>query len=112
MQWNLWSHASDMDQAEDEDPGTSHVSCTLQECNAEWPPLDVVQGIDPAWDQDLGMAGRRDPDALPPSNAFQWVMHWTHGWASGVTRGNVLYALKAGLLSGEQFSFVAGRSSR
>ena len=46
------------------------------------------------------MTGRRDPDALPPENAFQWVMHWIHGWLTGMTRGNVLFALKAGLLSG------------
>ncbi|KAI1785560.1 hypothetical protein LXA43DRAFT_1037284 [Ganoderma leucocontextum] len=80
LEWSLWSHADDMDQVDDEDP-------------------DVVQGIDPAWVQDLGMTSRRDPDALPPSNTFQWVMHWIHGCATGLTRGNVLFALKAGVLS-------------
>ena len=47
------------------------------------------------------MTGRRDPDALPPSNAFQHVMHWVYQLASGLTRGNALFAIKAGLLTGK-----------
>ena len=28
LQWNLWSHAEDMDQEDDEDPGTFHARYT------------------------------------------------------------------------------------
>lgn len=62
---------------------------------------DIIQGIQPDWNDDLGMTGRRDPDALPPSNAFQQVMHWVYELASALTRGNALFAIKAGLLTGK-----------
>ncbi len=62
---------------------------------------DIIQGIQPGWNDDLGMTGRRDPDALPPSNAFQHVMHWVYVLTSGLTRGNALFAIKAGLLTGK-----------
>lgn len=45
------------------------------------------------------MTRRRDPDALPPSNAFQHAMHWIHDMVSALGRGNALFALKAGLLT-------------
>lgn len=55
--------------------------------------------MEPEWIADLGSASRRDPDALPPRNAFEWVMNFVHQALSGLSHGNVLFALKAGLLS-------------
>ncbi|TFK87224.1 hypothetical protein K466DRAFT_491227 [Polyporus arcularius HHB13444] len=80
LEWNPWNVSEEMDRADDEDP-------------------DIIQGIQPGWNDDLGMTGRRDPDALPPSNAFQHVMHWVYVLTSGLTRGNALFAIKAGLLT-------------
>ncbi|EJF58526.1 hypothetical protein DICSQDRAFT_66814 [Dichomitus squalens LYAD-421 SS1] len=81
LQWGASSTGTDgMNEGDDEDP-------------------DVIQGIDAAWAEDLGMTGRRDPDALPPTNVFQWIMHGIHDLLAGLTRGNALFALKAGLLS-------------
>ena len=62
--------------------------------------VDIIQGIQPDWDEDLGMTSRRDPDALPPSNLFQKVMHWIYNSVTSLGRGNALFAVKAGLLTG------------
>ena len=51
---------------------------------------------------DLGMAKRRDPDALPPSNAFELVMYWLHNLLGALASGNCVFAIKAGLLTGEK----------
>lgn len=51
---------------------------------------------------DLGMAKRRDPDALPPSNAFELLMYWVHDLLGALAAGNSIFALKAGLLTGEK----------
>ena len=48
---------------------------------------------------DLGKAVRRDPDALPPRNALEKTMNWMYHMAKGMGGGNVLYALKAGILT-------------
>ncbi|RPD56328.1 hypothetical protein L226DRAFT_538461 [Lentinus tigrinus ALCF2SS1-7] len=80
LDWSPWDPSEEMDRQDDEDP-------------------DIIQGIQPDWNDDLGKTGRRDPDALPPANAFQQVMHWVYDLASALTRGNVLFAIKAGLLT-------------
>ncbi|KAI8969682.1 hypothetical protein BD414DRAFT_256336 [Trametes punicea] len=80
LEWSPWNPSEDMDRADDEDP-------------------DIIQGIQPEWNEDLGITRRRDPDALPPSNAFQYVMHWIYEAATALGRGNALFALKAGLLT-------------
>ncbi|KAI0641257.1 hypothetical protein C8Q79DRAFT_919931 [Trametes meyenii] len=80
VEWSPWNPSADMERADDEDP-------------------DIIQGIQPEWNEDLGMTRRRDPDALPPTNAFQSVMHWVYELATALGRGNSLFALKAGLLS-------------
>ena len=61
--------------------------------------IDIVQGVQDDWDEDLGMTSRRDPDALPPSNRFQVVMHWINDLVTSLGRGNALFAIKAGLLT-------------
>lgn len=50
--------------------------------------------------EDLGMPHYRDPDALPPRNAIEWAMNVIYHGISNFGRGNVLFALKAGLLTG------------
>ena len=47
------------------------------------------------------MTSRRDPDALPPSGPFQIAMHKLYDATTSLGRGNALFALKAGLLTGE-----------
>lgn len=41
----------------------------------------------------------RDPDALPPRNAFEWVMSILYYAAASLTHGNALFAIKAGLFT-------------
>jgi len=61
--------------------------------------LDVIQGMQREWREDLGHARRRDPDALPPRNAFEWVMNALYRGCSELAQGNTLYAIKAGVLT-------------
>jgi hypothetical protein len=49
---------------------------------------------------DLGQAVKRDPDALPPKNVLEIAMNWIYRAAIGIGGGNVLFALKAGTLTG------------
>ncbi|KZT00914.1 uncharacterized protein LAESUDRAFT_523085 [Laetiporus sulphureus 93-53] len=58
-----------------------------------------IPGIEPEWEEDLGMASRRNPDALPPRNLFEQVMSWIHDLIQALAGGNSLFALKAGLLT-------------
>ena len=53
---------------------------------------------------DLGQAVRRDPDALPPRNALERTVNWMYHIAKAIGGGNVLFALKAGILTSETFS--------
>lgn len=43
----------------------------------------------------------RDPDALPPGNAFELIGTWIFVGFSGLSRGNVLYGFKAAILTSE-----------
>lgn len=61
--------------------------------------IDVIQGMDPTFN-DLGLAERRDPDALPPRNYFESVMNFLYNLLQALSRGNVLFALKAAMLTG------------
>ncbi|KAI0353282.1 hypothetical protein OH77DRAFT_1407363 [Trametes cingulata] len=80
LEWSPWNPSEEMDRQDDEDP-------------------DIIQGIQPEWNADLGMTGRRDPDALPPTNAFQYLMHWVYDAVTALGRGNALFAIKAGFLT-------------
>ncbi|ESK92525.1 hypothetical protein Moror_4433 [Moniliophthora roreri MCA 2997] len=60
---------------------------------------DFVQGITPTIMNDLGMASPRDPDALPPSNSFEWVVSGLYKFITSLGGGNALYAVKAGILT-------------
>ena len=60
---------------------------------------DVIQGMQKEWREDLGHARMRDPDALPPNNAFEWIMNALYRACSEMVQGNSLFAIKAGVLT-------------
>ncbi|KAG7440516.1 uncharacterized protein BT62DRAFT_910398 [Guyanagaster necrorhizus] len=60
---------------------------------------ETVQGLEPAIMNDLGIARKRDPDRLPPHNAFEWAINKIYGFVTGLGGGNVLYAIKAGIFT-------------
>ncbi|KAI0917777.1 hypothetical protein AcV7_007101 [Taiwanofungus camphoratus] len=80
LDWTHYSSSDDVDQDDDEDP-------------------DMIPGIDQEMEDDLGMASRRDPDALPAQNTFQKAMNLLHRALVGLSGGNALFALKAGVLT-------------
>lgn len=51
-------------------------------------------------DPDLGETKARDPDALPPSNMFEYIMFLLYKGFASIGGGNSLFAIKAGLLTG------------
>lgn len=61
---------------------------------------EVIPGMDPTWKDDLGIPHRRDPDALPPQNMFEWLMNLLHRGIVSLMGGNALFAIKAGILTG------------
>ncbi|TRM68618.1 hypothetical protein BD626DRAFT_119094 [Schizophyllum amplum] len=80
LRWNVWEFSSTIDEEDDEDP-------------------DVVQGLAPSVEEDLGLAIRRDPDVLPPSNGFEWAMNHIYKVFVALGGGNSIFAVKAGALS-------------
>ncbi|KAJ7286108.1 hypothetical protein C8J57DRAFT_1431688 [Mycena rebaudengoi] len=61
---------------------------------------DKIQGVPPALEEDdLGLARRRDPDALPPRNHLEWAMRLVYRSVSQIGGGNALFAVKAGALT-------------
>ncbi|KAF9521875.1 hypothetical protein CPB83DRAFT_840925 [Crepidotus variabilis] len=48
---------------------------------------------------DLGLAHRRDPDALPPRNIIEWVLNLVYRIVTGLGGGNSMFAIKAGMLT-------------
>ena len=95
----LDTNASDgIDNDDDEDPGPWSTSISvIGAANARI--LDVIQGMQKEWREDLGYARGRDPDAMPPKNAFEWVMNALYRGCSEFAQGNSLYAIKAGVLT-------------
>ncbi|KAG7095039.1 hypothetical protein E1B28_005829 [Marasmius oreades] len=75
--WELYDHALNHDE---EDP-------------------DTIQGLMSGPTDDLGLARRRDPDALPPRNSFEWVVSHLYRFVASLGGGNALYAVKAGILT-------------
>ena len=60
---------------------------------------DIIQGKEGPY-MDIGAAQRRDPDALPPQNSFEALMNVFYHSFRGLSRGNQLFAIKAGVLTG------------
>ncbi|KAJ7157023.1 hypothetical protein C8R43DRAFT_998138 [Mycena crocata] len=79
LSWSNW-HLSDFGEDE-EDP-------------------DKIQGASPTLEEyDLGTVRRRDPDALPPRNRFEWAMSMSYRGITELGSGNTLFALKAATLT-------------
>ncbi|KZV73701.1 hypothetical protein PENSPDRAFT_602548 [Peniophora sp. CONT] len=76
--WSIWDLHSNDEREDDENP-------------------DVIQGADT--NNDLGEAMWRDPDAMPPSNWFERIMAALYHGARSLGGANVLFALKAGILT-------------
>lgn len=83
---------------------TTRIRVSNTRLSLEYPLItfvaEIIQGMYSEWNADLGSVGRRDPDALPPQNLFQFIMFWIYSAVTALSRGNCLYALKAGLLTG------------
>lgn len=62
--------------------------------------IDIVQGKEGLC-VDLGVAKRRDPDALPPGNMFEELMNILYRAFQGISHGNQLFAIKAGVLTSQ-----------
>ncbi|KIY62539.1 hypothetical protein CYLTODRAFT_494564 [Cylindrobasidium torrendii FP15055 ss-10] len=60
---------------------------------------DTVEGLEPNDMEVLGTAKRRDPDALPPTNQFEWVMSKAYSFLKSFGSGDALFALKAAILT-------------
>ncbi|KAJ6525711.1 hypothetical protein B0H19DRAFT_1223853 [Mycena capillaripes] len=72
----------------------------LSEFNEDEEDPDMIQGFPPAVEEyDLGSARRRDPDALPPRNRFEWTMNLLYRGFAQLGRGNTLFAIKAAALT-------------
>ncbi|KII83920.1 hypothetical protein PLICRDRAFT_179954 [Plicaturopsis crispa FD-325 SS-3] len=78
--WSTWDATDNLEHDDEENP-------------------EIIPGMEPGWVDDLGMPRRRDPDALPPNNAFEAVMNFIYNATKGLGSGNALFAIKAGVLS-------------
>ncbi|KAL5518361.1 hypothetical protein ACEPAH_43 [Sanghuangporus vaninii] len=69
----------------------------LQHADDEDP--DIIQGIEPEKAELLTHAKRRDPDALPPTNAIETIGTLIYASINALGRGNAVFGFKAGILS-------------
>lgn len=104
-----------MEHEDDEDPGQSLFIYVFDEADCDDVSLiilffflvsvnwivDIIPGINPDEQGGLNSAQRRDPDALPPQTSFGIALNMVHDLFTGLGRGNAVFALKAGMLSGK-----------
>ena len=67
---------------------------------------DIVAGMNDDAPRFLDIPCRRDPDALPPSNLLEEVGTIFHLLLRMGSQGNVLFAIKGGLLACESCSLA------
>ncbi|KAH9016429.1 hypothetical protein EDB83DRAFT_2439318 [Lactarius deliciosus] len=79
FRWSIWDHNVNLEREDDENP-------------------NIIQGKEGLC-MDIGVAQRRDPDALPPRNSFEAFMSVLYHAFRGLSRGNQLFAIKAGVLT-------------
>lgn len=72
----------------------------------------MIPGIQPTWSADLGEPMPRDPDALPPRNAFELVMNGLYRLALAMGHGNMVFAIKAAILTGKLLIFCVSRCKK
>ncbi|KAN0123038.1 Protein of unknown function (DUF2422) domain containing protein [Russula decolorans] len=77
--WSIWDTNVNLEHEDDENP-------------------NIVQGKEGLC-VDLGVAQRRDPDALPPGNTFEAIMNLLYRAFQAMSHGNQLFAIKAGILT-------------
>jgi hypothetical protein len=65
--------------------------------------LDHIEGLEV---DEQTLPQRRDPDALPPSNFVERISDFLYQAGGAILNGNLLYAVKAGLLTGASCSSV------
>ncbi|KAI5115077.1 hypothetical protein M0805_006708, partial [Coniferiporia weirii] len=81
LTWSKWEPTDvGLEHGEDEDP-------------------NIIQGIDPETQGQLGEAIIRDPDALPPGNMLEAVGNVIYHTVGALGRGNAIFGFKAGILS-------------
>ena len=65
---------------------------------------DVIPGrVNP---KELGETEVRDPDALPPRNTLEAIGTNVHSFFKGIGGGNVVYAIKAGVMTSSRIRFL------
>ncbi|TDL21197.1 hypothetical protein BD410DRAFT_821614 [Rickenella mellea] len=80
LSWQKWEPTDHLDHDDDEDP-------------------NVIQGIEPTDDNQLGDVRKRNPDSLPPENAIEVVGNVIYLILHPLSNPNVVFGLKGGLLS-------------
>ncbi|KAF9499221.1 hypothetical protein BDN71DRAFT_1384411 [Pleurotus eryngii] len=78
--WRNWEAVENLEKDDDENP-------------------EMIPGMQPTWSADLGEPMPRDPDALPPRNAFELVMNGLYRLALAMGHGNMVFAIKAAILT-------------
>lgn len=56
--------------------------------------------MEPSTQDPVSIGGRRDPDALPPRNAFEAFGRMVYSGFCALGRGNCVFAFKAGIMTG------------
>ena len=89
---------TEQDNDEDDNPGVylSYFAISLSWCAVLTNRLlaDVIQGTHRIDSYDLGMAEKRDPDALPPRNNVEVAMNVLYHAARELASGNSVFAIK------------------
>ncbi|PPQ64930.1 hypothetical protein CVT26_015650 [Gymnopilus dilepis] len=107
--WSFWSLSVPVDYtAEDDDPDVIQgrgqenpvgIHDRYPTENSMMPSRITGPAFPVELEEDLGLPQRRDPDHLPPRNAFELIMRIVHSCLLNLGSGNVLFAIKGGLLS-------------
>jgi len=63
------------------------------------PNAPDIEAAQPVPDIPHGLPKRRDPDAIPPRNVFESFFQFLYNPIASIGTGNVVFAIKAGLLT-------------
>jgi len=87
-----------LDELGDDDPDVIEGLVDGNETSSKDTPT-TSKAPSPTPTPDLGLPFRRDPDALPARNRVEWTFAVMYAFVEGLSSGNVLFALKAGVMS-------------
>lgn len=110
IKWNNWEIPENAEHNDDEDPGSFPWLACFCFRPANRVVIDLIQGLEPTVMNDLGMPRRRDPDALPPNNIVERALNIIYHGAFSLGGGNMLFAVKAGLLTGWPYLYILVQS--